>query len=162
MSAPDPDSAQRHEPPKRPARKRRPRWRAQLSEIDWYSDKLVQIEEILEQLTAVPVDEEGNPSTRWRPNGNPIAALMLRASDFRAKLDRLLQGRPNVLEGMSLEEIREYLTPVLESWPDPVLELALEVYGLRHRGAVQFESEAGHRSAYVPLTGWCPVDAEEP
>lgn len=149
-----------HEPPKRPPSKRRPRWRAQLTEIDWYSDKLVQIEEMLELLTTAPTDDAGNLIPGWRPNGNPIAALMLRAADFRTKLDRLLSGRPNLLEGMDPAEVREYLQPVLEEWPDQVLELALQVYGERHRGRFLFVAESGHRAEYDPAEGWVSEEEE--
>lgn len=132
------------EPPTRPKnRPRRGRWRAQLTRIYWYVDKIVQVEEAIEDVLKFP-----------KFNAAGLAALLSRAKEFREDLERIRKEQPNELDGASRDELREYLGLQMEGWPDEHLEVAFLVYGQRHRGRMLWVGDGGHRSEWDPETGW--------
>lgn len=134
--------------PTRPGhRKRRGRWRATLSELDWALDKLVQIEEAIEALLT-----QGG-----KLNAAGLAALFARARDAQRDVRRIL-ATAGPLDGANLDEIREWLGRSLEEWPDEFLEMAFGVYGERHSGRVLFMGKSGHRSEFDPEEGWIPAE----
>lgn len=130
------------DPPVRPRKSARARWRARLPRLPWHLDKLTQIEEAIERVLGAKV-----------VNGPALAALLKRAQDARAIVDRIVSESPDQLAGMTPAELVEWAGLALEGWPDQVLEVALRVYSIRHRGRVVFVSEAGHRAEYDPVEG---------
>ena len=139
------------DPPRRPAHlRRRGRWRARLGRIEWYLDKIVQVEEAIERVLGVA-----------KFNAAGLAALMSRAAGFREDLERIRRAIPDELEGADRAEIRDRLELQLEDWPDEHLEVSFLVYGRRHHGRILFVSESGHRAEYDPDLGWESSGADE-
>lgn len=139
------------EPPKRPPhRARRGRWRAKLTRMDWLLDKLVQVEEAIELVLAMP-----------KMNAAGLAALLARSASFRTDLERARAEIPDELAGATPAEIRTMLELQLADWPDDHLEVAFLVYGERRRGRILFIGEGGHKAEFDPMTGWEQTAADE-
>lgn len=135
------------EPPKRPRRDRRARWRAKLPKLLYFVDKLVQIEDAIEKTI-------GN----GKFNAAGLASLVKQTLDIRDKLDTLIDQSPDELDGADPAEIREYLGTVMEQWPNEHLELAFRVYAERHVGRVLFISDGGHQAEFDAEGGWRAVE----
>lgn len=135
------------EPPRRPRRDRRARWRAQLPRMLYFVDKLVQVEDAIEKTIG---------GTKFNAAG--LASLVKQTLDIREKLDELLDLAPDDLEGASPEEIRQYLSIVMEQWPNDHLEVAFRIYAERHGGRVLFISDGGHKAELDESGEWRSVE----
>lgn len=129
--------------PRRPARQeRRASWRVRLPTLDWYLDKLRQVEDAIERVMDQP-----------KFNAAGLASLITRAEAARATIDRLLAEHPDELAGMTADQLAAWAGNAMATWPDQVLERAFAVYGERHHGRFIFITDSGHRAEFDPEGG---------
>jgi hypothetical protein len=119
------------------------RWRARLPPLEHALDKLVQVEEALDQAIMSGTNSAG---TR---------ALMSEATAQVVRRDELLAQRPDLLASMTPEALSAWLDTTLADWPDQHLEAALLVYAQRHKGAIRLATEDHQRE--LTADGWGPV-----
>lgn len=121
------------------------RWRARLGPVEYAADKLVQVEEALEQAIGKAA------------NAAAIAALFARAADARRALDVALAERPDVQAVSDPAAFGAWLATALDEWSDAHLEAALRCYAARHRARVQLATD--EHVAELTADGWSTVRA---
>jgi hypothetical protein len=121
------------------------RWRARLGPVEYAADKLVQVEEALEQAIGKAA------------NAAAIAALFARAADARRALDVALAERPETQAVRDPAAFASWLATALDEWTDAHLEAALRCYAARHRARIQLRTE--DHVAELTVDGWSTVRA---